>query len=96
MDAIAPDARLTKHEHARFAATCRRQGFRAEQFSMAIEFLYRPDAAPPTMVRELSIVHVHDGCMRRYCVWHFSDWLSAFEDDLRNGIFHGRHEYELV
>lgn len=93
---IAFEARLTKHEHARFSATCRRQGFRTEQFRISSDLLYRPDAASSTMVRELSIIHTNFGCMRRYYVWHFSDWLSAFEDDLRNGIFHGGHEHEWV
>lgn len=96
MDTIPLETRLTKHEHARFAATCRRQGCRTEQFRISIDFLYRPDAAPPTMVGELSVIHVHYGCMRRYYIWHFSDWLTAFEDDLRNGIFHGRYDYEWV
>lgn len=94
MDTMPLEAGLTGHEHARFAAVCRRQGYRTEQFRISSDFLYRPDAAPPTMVRELSIAHIHYGCMRRYYAWHCSDWLTAFEDDLRKGIFHGADDYE--
>lgn len=48
------------------------------------------------MVREISVIHIHHGCMRRYYVWDFSDWLSALENGLRNGHFHGGHDDEWV
>lgn len=96
MDTIPLETKLTRHEYARFAAMCRRQGYRTELFQMSSDLLFQPDAAPPAMVREISVIHIHHGCMRRYYVWDFSDWLGALENDLRNGHFHGGHDYEWV
>lgn len=92
MHMIPLETRLTRHEYARFAATCRRLGLRTEQFQISGDFLYRPDAAPPTLVRQLCVRQLDAGSTRRYQVWHFSDWLAAFEDDLRKGLFHARRD----
>lgn len=94
VDTISLEARLASHEYMRFAAACQRQGFRAEHFRISSDLLYGPDMAPPTMLRELRINHIRHGCERRYHGWYLFDWLTRFEDDLRNGIFHGRHDYE--
>ncbi|WP_147330514.1 MULTISPECIES: hypothetical protein [unclassified Duganella] len=94
MDALALKTRLASHEQMRFAAACQRHGFQAGHFRIASGLFYVPDMVLPTMRRDLRITHIHRGCTRRYHGWHVFDWLTQFEDDLRNGILHGRYDYE--
>lgn len=99
MDTALPKAGLSKHEHAKFAATCRRQGFETEQFRISSDFslsigrgtwsLRTPHNGQGINHYPYLITDIYYGCVRRYGVWHVPDWLALFEDDLRNGVFHG-------
>lgn len=95
--AIGPsDYGLPERECARFAALCRRQGFRPEQFRIDADFAVHPVDAFAPMMREISITHIRYCCQRRYLADQLSDWLDAFEKDLRNGFFHAWYGYEWV
>lgn len=85
---------LPERESARFAARCRQHGFRPDHFWVDTFLSTHPDDAFSSMTREISIIHIHYCCRRRYQTDHFADWLAVFEKDLRNGFFHAWYGYE--
>jgi len=87
---ISSHSCLSAYERADFAARCRRQGYCPEQFRLSADVDFPPLDEPAHMIREIHVTHMDYAGNHRYRRDDVSNWLDAFERDLRDGLFCGR------
>ncbi|MES2298700.1 MAG: hypothetical protein V4582_16775 [Pseudomonadota bacterium] len=76
-----------QRKRSKFAACCRRHGFRADQFRISGDnACHSGDPAAP-LAREVTVIQSATGRRRRYQRDHFGDWITLFENDLCGGAF---------